>query len=56
MISIEVHLEIIATEAVESMQEYRKDCLSHKQMNPLPPIDYRLELIETSDGSLSWVE
>lgn len=57
MISIDNLLNIVATEAVESEQEYRINnitCTNKEKY--LPPIRYDLELIKRIDGSFYWIE
>ena len=62
MISVEKLLGVVSTEAIEDDVGNSDDestalgiALDDKG-NPLPAIDYRLELIRKSDGSYEWVE
>jgi len=48
-------LGIICTEAVEDIESSRRQEGSRPEQ-ALPPIDYRLELIEGKDGCLYWME
>ncbi len=55
MISLKVLLDIVSTESLEQNRPYLEDNRG-KRNTDLPPIRYDLELIESEDGSLYWVE
>jgi hypothetical protein len=58
MISIDSLLGMVATEAAEAIEESRRENPQPRQTtaNDLPPINYKLELVQDSDGNLYWVE
>jgi len=53
MTSIEVLLGIICTESIEDREEDGKKPYDSQL---LPPTDYRLELVEDSNGNYEWIE
>jgi len=58
MIPLKTLLDIVATEAVESIGESRINDSSYEreERDNFPPFDYRLELIQKKDGTYCWVE
>ncbi|MFA5174444.1 MAG: hypothetical protein WC438_04660 [Candidatus Pacearchaeota archaeon] len=57
MISLRALLGMVETEAVEAIHESRANDSSYKpKPDNLPPINYRLELIQKPNESYEWVE
>lgn len=55
MISLKKLLDIVCTEAVESIAEGERQNPNNTRQT-LPPIRYNLELIQDKDGNLYWAE
>jgi len=56
MISLKKLLDMVCTEAIESIAEEKRQNPNNTTGQALPLIRYNLELIQSEDGNPYWVE